>query len=166
MRGMTCRRPIDREAPFQDSRRQRDPQLLRSAAGDDYFAALSRDASGVVTDGVATNGVAGNGVASDFGGGHVATRRSSAPTSPSLENFTECATRCPAGICDVSVNSSCARPASDRAEARSNRTPQISEPGDIERPKLKNSGLAPPFDIDTVGKIPLAIVLRWKASSN
>src|SRR6266704_2801635 len=103
-------------------------------AGVDYFAAPSRDASGVAGDDGAP-----------FASGQVASRLSSAPDSPSLENFTVCARRCPSGACDVSTNSNCARPASDRTEARSIRKPQISAPGNFDWAGEKASGFGVAF---------------------
>jgi hypothetical protein len=74
-------------------------------AGDGYFAALSRAATGVTAD---------VGAGDDLGGGgHVASRLSSAAENPSFENFAACATRRPSGACEVSVNSNCATPAID-----------------------------------------------------
>src|SRR5882724_542001 len=147
MGGMTCWRPIRSEVLATDE--VHFPEKSQA----DHFATLSREASGVATDGIAT----------DFAGGHVASRRSSAPDSPSLENFTTCGRRCPSGVCQISENSNCARPASDCSAARSIRKPQNSDPGNFDRAGVRNSGFGPPFDIDTVARLALATALRWKS---
>src|ERR1700704_1472916 len=134
-------------------------EAIRTVLGQPSYRARATSICTGAVKGVA-NGAVG------FAGGQVASRLSSAPASPSLENVAVCASRCPSCACDVSVKSNCGTSASDCSEALLMRTPQISNPCVLTGGDLKYSEVEPLFEIRTVGKTASVVAGRWKSSSN
>ena len=91
-----------------------------------------------IVAGAAVNGAAVS-AGAGFAGGQVASRLSTAPANPSLENVALCASRRPSAVCEVSVKSNCGTSASDCSCARLMRTPQISNPCALSGGDLKYS---------------------------
>jgi hypothetical protein len=118
-----------------------------------YFATLLREPE-------ACKGATG------FAGGQVASKRSSAPASPSLENLAVCVRRRPSGACDVSVKSNCGSLANARTPVPVMRTPQISNPPVFSGGDLKYSDAELRVEIESVGKNDEVVVVRWKSSWN
>src|SRR5450631_3778502 len=95
-----------------------------------------------------------------FGGGQVAVRLTSAPGSPSVENFVGCESLRPSPAKEISTKSNCGKSASDWIDVWVMRNPHTSNPASLTGGNTKYSGFGPPLEIETEAKPADGVVWR------